>query len=476
MKRGTVGLLGADRPSPALRRRAVLAAVAGGAAGITACGRIGSGVRVQVASRSRPAASAPVTVLRWQPFGGGAGTASGSLVQRALAAAAPFLASNRGIRLEIDPGRADALAAVRSGKGPDVVALRAGGGALESWLSAGLLADLQGYVQAERVDLSGLCAGQLAALATPAGLFALPSGLDTAAVAVNLGLLRTLRLSAPAADWDWRAYAQLAARAAAAVGGGKHRFGTTILFAAGIPAACYLQGFGGALVDPADPQRCGLGSAGALAAGRFVYGLLRSGAAQPGRAARQSFAAGLQVAPTASAGDAVRFAAAWTHLQWDFVPLPRWPAGRYTSTGIRAFGVSARSRQTGAAWALVRWLCTRSAWQQSMATAALRPPGVLGLWNVWLTQLRAAVPALAGKHLDAFALPSGVQALPPGGERFAHADALTREAIATALRRLLVQPQGSVAASFATATRAADSLQRGAAQAAAGAAASRAKG
>lgn len=468
--------LGARARCRMVRRRFLLVALAGGAAALAGCGRGGVGVHVRAAPASRLALSRPVTVLRWQPFGGGGPAASAALVQQAVAAAAPFLASNPGLRLEVDPSRADALAAVRSGHGPDVVAVHGGGGTFDDWLAAGLLTNLQGYVQSERVDLSGLCAGQLASLSSPAGLFGLPSGLDTSAVAVNLGLLRTLRVSAPAPTWDWRAYAQLAARSAGPVGGEGHRFGTTIAFATGIPAACYFHGFGGALVDPADAHRCALGSAAAIEAGRYVYGLLRSGAAAPGRAARQSFSAGLQVAPLASAADAVRFASAWSHLQWDFLPLPRWPAGRYTSTAVRAFGVSTRSRHAAAAWTLVRWLCTRSQWQQAMVSAALRPPGVLGLWNVWLTQLRAAVPALAGKHLEAFALPSGVHALAPGGVRFAHADILTRTAIATALRRLQVQPQSSVAATFATAARAADSLQRGAAQAAAGATASSAKG
>ncbi len=434
---------------------------------------IGAHLRPTPAARPTPTGS--VTVLRWQPFGGGGPPASAPLLAQARTAASSFVASHPGLRLELDANRSDARAAVRSGTGPDVVCVHGGGGTLDAWLAEGLLADLQGYVQAERLDLSGLCAGQLSSLSTAAGLFGLPSGLDTAAVAVNLGLLRTLRLPAPVPTWDWQAYAQLAARSAGPVAGRGRRVGTTIGFAGGIPAACYFQGFGASLVDPADAHRCGLGAAAAIEAGRYIYGLLRSGAAAPGRAARRLFAAGLQVAPLASAADASAYASAWRHLEWDLLPLPRWPAGRFTSTGVRAFAVSARSRQAGAAWTLVRWLCTRSQWQQAMIAAALRPPGLLGLWNVWLTQLRASVPALRGKHLEAFALPAGVHALSPGGARFAHADALTRTAIATALRRLQVQPQASVAATFAQAARAADSLQLGAAQAAAGAGASAAK-
>ncbi len=396
--------------------RLALSGSASAAAALSACGR--------TSRTAAPPQSGQALTLTFQPYTDAYGFPNLQTLNRLLTQAVqPFLAAHPSVRLKFYGSTVNPLPAVIAGTGPDVPQLQGGSGGISAWLAGPELLDLSGYIRQSNVNLHDFSAGQLAEVTQGGKVYGIPNYTGTAGVVVNQTALDQLGLHYPNRNWDHLEWAHLAAAASGVASGGRRRIGTTIdpdYFGSG-PGAFYYHGWGGHIVDPADPTRCGLATPQSIACAEFLYGMVWNRSAQFGWVP-PSFTQGLAVMPFCWLQSSIIPAATqWNGFKWDFWPQPRWPTGAYTMTNPNFFAISAGTKHPDAAWELVRWLTTTPHWQRTLMRSVLLPPGYLPLWPEWLTVVRQVAPSLRNKNLDLFAtnVKSGILY---GGARFAHQD------------------------------------------------------
>ena len=373
-------------------------------------------------------------------------------------ATAPFRAAHPGIDLRFYGTTLNPMAEMIAGTGPDVVQLQGGGGALGAWLAADLLLDLAPFIRGSNVDLNAFATRQLAVVRRSQGLYALPQYTGTAAMVVNLSLLDSLGLSYPSPTWTHLEWADFVQRTAATTSAGQRRYGGT-LWLGPLPMGFYLQGWGGALIDPADAARCLLGAAPSIACGEFLYGLLFNHAVNPGWVQPALFNGGLQASGIVWQGQTLHNASVLQAGRWDFYPMPTWPQGQYTFTNENFYGINAATAQSAAAWELLRWICVEPQYQRSFVHLFLYPPALKSLYAQWAAEVRAVAPPLRGKHIEVFGVPlQDNRVVPVNGGAFAYDDAQALTILGSYAQKILAR-QVSVAGGFAQAAREVNSLE-----------------
>lgn len=403
-----------------LRAGLVGAAGALAAPWLAACSTSGGGQ----GPSATPAVATNMITLTFQPYTDAYGFPNGKTLNQLLEQATQsFTAKHPGIRLQMYGTAVNPLAAVIAGSGPDVPQLQGGGGGITAWLAGPTVLDLTKYIKQANVDLTKFAAGQLADVTLDGKIYGIPNYTGTAGVVVNLSALDALGLSYPSPNWTYTEWAKLATSASGVDKGGKRRYGTTIngdYFGSG-PGAFYYRGWGAHIVDPADPTRCALDGADAIACADFLYNLVYAGVAQFGWVP-SNFTQGLTVAPFCWLQSYIIPAATqWHGFKWDFWPQPVWPQGSFTMTNPNFFAISVDTPHPDAAWELLHWLTVEPDWQRTLMRTVLLAPGYLPLWSEWTTVVRQVAPPLASKNLDIFAkyVDSGIMY---GGTHFAHED------------------------------------------------------
>ncbi len=311
-----------------------------------------------------------------------------------------FTARHRGVRVQVSTAAtakpAVPVAGVVAGAGPDVL----WGNDPVPYLAQPLLADLTPWIGRGGYDLQAFGANVLAAFRRGGSLFMLPRSLSPQAYAVRLDRLTAAHLQPPAAGTTAAEFSTMWARLSSGgrVGGALDWRPTS---------SFYLRGWGAHLVDPGNPRRCALGTAAAIACGRWMWDQFWScGCAQgpfgPNRTAR--FATGGLAMRLVSAAGIVGFAAAHQPIRWRLTPFPRWPAGPATGALVDFYGMSAATPHPHAAWALLTYI-TSAGWQQAAIHAARVPPARRSLWGAFATRIAQAAPPLAHQPLSAFSAP-----------------------------------------------------------------------
>lgn len=373
-------------------------------------------------------------------------------------ATAPFRRAHPGIDLRFYGTTINPMGEMIAGTGPDIVQLQGGGGALGGWLAADLLLDLAPFVHASNVDLNAFATRQLAVVRRSQGLYALPQYTGTAAMVVNLSLLDSLGLSYPSPTWTHLEWADFVRRTAATTSAGQRRYGGT-LWLGPLPMGFYLQGWGGALIDPADAAHCLLGAAPSIACGEFLYGLLFNHAVNPGWVQPVLFNGGLQASGIVWQGQTLHNASVLQAGRWDFYPMPTWPQGPYTFTNENFYGINAATHQRAAAWELLRWVCVEPEYQRAFMHLFLYPPALKSLYAEWAAQVRAVAPPLRGKRIEVFGTPlQDNRVVPVNGGTFAYDDTQALAVLRSSAQKILAR-QVSVAGGFAQAAREVNALE-----------------
>lgn len=398
---------------------------------LAACARA-TGTGAGTAGPAAPTTASPKTTLVFQPWQNAYGFQSlGKAVNELMYdATAPFRDAHPSIDLKMYGPDINPIAATIAGAGPDVPQLQGGGSGFDGWLGGSLLLDLRPYVQKSNLDLTQFSTGQLETVTARSGaLYALPNYMGTAAVVVNYTVLDELGLAYPPKTWDYKQYADFAHSVAGPVTKpAGWRYGATFDFAESGPDAFYFRGFGGNIVDPADPTHCTLDSPECVAAGEYLYEMIWAKTAQPGRVDTNGFAQGREVAPFAWVQQMLQWVTAWKAFKWDFYPMPTWPKGVYSMTNPNYFAINSETKAPDAAWELLQWLCAGPDWQRAMMKLVLLPPGYLPVWDEWLATVRAVAPTLADKDLEVFSnIVHKGNTIQVDGARFAYADGQAKQ-------------------------------------------------
>lgn len=385
------------------------------------------------------------------------------LMQEVLAG---FEQANPGLRIVLQdpPGgccNAGGLAAaVIGGDAPDVVLNNNFGPLAEG----GYLLRLNEYLDRDNVDVSLWSKLQMASFQTSEGLYALPTYFNTTCYFVNLSTFDELGLPYPDPGWTHMEFLKTA-QALAGESGGKPRFGCNLWWWTGQAwgSDWIFHGFGGAKVDGTG-TRCLLDRPAAVAAGEWIYNEILwpgVGTAQDtfgGYAAQ--FASGQTVMSVQQTGTLFGALVGFANngMKWDLYPFPVFPAGRAAFGGDQFYAINAHSPHPDHAWALLKWICAESTWQQAMIRLFLMAPALNSLWSEWTTIVRAVAPPLNNKALQWFTDPA-VQgyAMPTG--YFQTSDTQAETIIQAYYADLYARRAGSVQAAFTQAAHQVNALE-----------------
>jgi hypothetical protein len=399
-----------DRVSAALPRRRLLQA-ATGAAGVAVAAGLRPGLPALAAAAPTRAAAAPAVVTMHIDTAK-IGPAFWSLI---LDAMQPLLRANPGLEVRLFPPvwEGAAQASMLAGNGPDIF----GDFILTGYTAADLALDLTRYVKEDNVNLGQFMQGQLeyirqAGLQSPTnpnGLYALPQLTNPTASVVNLGVLDQLGLKYPEPDWTYADWAKLwEACTVKAQGSKPQRWGGMIDWRGydhtyNMISPWVLWGWGGEYVDPTDSARCYLDQPGSIACGEWALDLIWNGVAtSPDITSAASFS-GQQLVTYLQDSDALPGAATgYTGLKWDFFALPVWPVRPATYTSANFDGIWAGTPHPDAAWTVLKWVVTSSAWQRLQMRTLMYAPSRLDLYADWIEVVRQVAPPLRDKNLNVY--------------------------------------------------------------------------
>lgn len=390
-----------DVPGGRHSRRAVLSAGGAAAAWLLAA-------RAAAAAPSAPAAgptAATSTVpLSFEPLNSGLWTPQGSkLVMGALwEALAPWRASHRSVNLQMLPFGGDtAVTDLVTGTAPDVILAWQNFGQL---VSQGLLLDVNPYLKLSNRSLDVWPSYAVDAYQWQGGQYGFPFYVATTCMVVNEDVLDQIGQPYPSPNATFAEWAAL--WGAATKKGASPRYGGSIKSTVNGIAQAYFRGWGGSIMDPADPTRCTLDSAACIAAGNAVFPLLSEGVCALNYGISDCIT-GLETQRYASAV-LWNAALAVTSLdlalakmpKWNFYPMPVMPNGAFAHTQYDYRAINAATKHAEAAWELLEWLSFEPAFQRTLMQYGLEPPALKSLQEEYITTLASVIPPFAHKNLS----------------------------------------------------------------------------
>lgn len=383
--------------------RGTLAATAALSAGavLTACAGAAA-----APSAARPQALAATTTLKFAPWGQwpNIGKDWQQFIRPPLDG---FERAHPGLRIQVVPpvSGGAALPQLLAGSAPDVFSEYD----IVPYLQRpGLLANLAPLLKKDNLSTDIWSQGQRSYFSTPSGLWFLPTYLNVATMAVNLGDLDELGLAYPAPDWTSAEAARLF-QATTHDKGGQHRYGFSPVFrgrpfpsAGPLPNALYaLEIFGGTAID-ATRTRCTLDDPRVVRAAEWWLQLFQSGVATD---VHSPLAVPWRATFVENRNNHLLFDAQhWTrNYKWAFLPIPRYPAGPMSWVGSEGYAINAATKSPEAAWTFLKFLVVQPEWQRYSMKTILEPPSILALWPQMTTVMEQMVPGFRGKGLHWYA-------------------------------------------------------------------------
>jgi len=315
----------------------------------------------------------------------------------------PFRDQNPSIKLTMEP----LLGSVASldfttGTAPDLVV---GWNEFTSLTNAGFLQDLSPYVRQSNRTLDAWPTYAVDGYRVNGKLYALPFYVATTSMVTDHALLDQLGLEYPAPDWTFAQWTTLWS-ATTQRGGKNPRSGGGIFWSEPGIDDSYFRGWGGTIMDPAQPTHCVIDSEACIAAGEAIFPLL-----QQGIATKNSWTDGPGAVATGRQGTCALWNAALAVTsvvltlarlpKWDFYPMPRMPQGSFAYTQRVFRGMNAATKAPDAAWTLLDWLCWDPTVQRVLMHYGLEPPALKSLQPEYVTILKQTIPPFAHKNLDA---------------------------------------------------------------------------
>ena len=341
--------------------------------------------------------------MLFEPLNSGLWSGQGStLVAQALwQTLEPWRQQNPSVELTMLPFGGDTdTVEILSGTSPDVILAWQDFGALSG---QGLLLNLTPYLRAANRTVDVWPGYAISSYQVGGQLYALPFYLATTAMLVNESIFDDLGLAYPAPDATFADWSQLWRQAT--LTGSKPRYGGAIKQTeVGLPQS-YFTGWGGQIMDPADPTHCTLDSAACIAAGNALFPLIIEGVcawdygitdAESGFSAGRYASAVLWNAALAITSLDVGLAQL---PKWDFYPMPVLPQGAFASTQYDFRAISATSPNPDAAYSLLDWLSFEPDFQRALMRLGLEPPALTALQEEYTQVLAAIVPPFKSKNL-----------------------------------------------------------------------------
>ena len=375
---------------------------------VTGAAVVGSALVGPLAATRTVAAAAPVTLVfnPWAGWPAYAGPHWGALIQVGLNY---FESQNPGLKVvaggAYGPAPNAGAAGVLAGAGPDIWQ----GGMTGSYRAGTVAANLRPYLQRDNIPLSTWSPGQMFRLETASGLWGLPTYVHVDIQAVNLSKLDDLGLPYPSPDWTYQE-AEKYYRGTTYITGGQRNFGYAPTNSGGTAVG---QGFGsegemafpvhywGGAVQSADDMRCVIDQPSAYQGIAWYQQLYWDHVATPHTSATagsiQSNATFMDVGSNWVPVQAQLFA---HNIKWQYLPPPAFPNGRFSFEYVDAYFMNAYSHHPEQAWTLMKFLTAEPWWQRFNFRYLLRTPGVVSMWDEWVSYVEAAAPPLRGKSLQ----------------------------------------------------------------------------
>jgi ABC-type glycerol-3-phosphate transport system substrate-binding protein len=355
-------------------------------------------------SAPRPTVATTTFPLSFEPLNSGLWTPQGSkLVMGALwDALAPWRASHRSVDLQMLPFGGDTTVTdLVTGTAPDVILGWQNFGQL---VSQGLLLDVSPYLKLSNRSLDVWPPYAVDAYRWQGGLYAFPFYVATTCMVVNEEVLDQIGQPYPSPTATFAEWAAL--WGAATRKGSSPRYGGSIKSTVNGIAQAYFRGWGGSIMDPADPTRCTLGSTACIEAGNAIFPLLSEGVCTLNYGISDCIT-GVESQKYASAV-LWNAALAVTSLdlalakmpKWNFYPMPVMPQGSFAHTQYDYRAVNAATKYPEPAWELLEWLSFEPAFQRTLMQYGLEPPALKSLQEEYTATLAAVIPPFAHKNLS----------------------------------------------------------------------------
>jgi ABC-type glycerol-3-phosphate transport system substrate-binding protein len=270
-----------------------------------------------------------------------------------------------------------------------------------------MLAKLDPWLSADNLPKSLWSQGQLISFQEPGGLYAVPAYTAPQPLIYNKTLLNELGLKVPDPEWDYLEATAFWRQLAGTNRKGQHRYGTTFQWQPNSfdGSSFLLKGFGGEEMD-ASHTRCLLDSPQSIAAGEWIYSqvwdkVIINRFGIPGYNGAGAIVADL-VGMYQSAGNMLFEAVTeiGDRLQWDVLPMPRWPVRRATNVNVDYFGMNAHYPNQELAWELFKYVAANPEYQRFIISTTLMFPNLMSLWDEWEADINAAAPITRGKQLQ----------------------------------------------------------------------------
>ena len=321
---------------------------------------------------------------------------------------------NKGIWATVSPGG-------WGGGGTQIAADIAGSGFTDIWAmccndiplleASGFAQPLDPLLRRDNISQDNWSKGHILANSYAGQLYGLPSYDGTLVVIYRQDVLDRLGLAYPDPNWDYKAAAQIFEQCVGKNAKGQKRAGASLYWNGAYEMIdWWLRGWGAremsddqtkaTMATPAGAE-CLTWSTDLFASGAAVnrgdVGLLASEQA----VFLQRHAGVLEAATTL--GDSVK---------WNILPNPIWPKGRTTFVTIDCYMLNQVSKDTNAAWEVLKWLALGTqqgdgtwdnGWAKFQIQISLITPALVNLWDYWIQTVKTVAPPLKNKDLKWYA-------------------------------------------------------------------------
>ena len=349
-----------------------------------------------VASNRIPLTFEPLNAGLWSPQG------SKIVLEALWTALGPWRQAHTSIDLQMQPFGGDTEAtALIAGTAPDVILGWQNFGALAS---QGLLLDVNPYLKLSNRSLDVWPSYAVDAYRIDGKQYAFPFYVATTCMVVNHAVLDQVGLSYPVPNATFAEWTSL--WTATTKRGTNPRYGGSIKSTINGLAQAYFKGWGGSIMDPADPTRCTLDSPECVAAGNAIFPLLTEQVC--------TFNYGIGDCITGIESGRYASAVLWNAAlavtvlvealvnlpKWDFYAMPTMPRGSFAHTQYDYRAVNAATKHPEPAWELLEWLSFDPAFQRTLMRYGLEPPALKSLQEEYTAVLAQVVPPLRSKNLS----------------------------------------------------------------------------
>lgn len=272
-----------------------------------------------------------------------------------------------------------------------------------AWAQRGYTLDLRPYVEADldQATISDWDRAQYKSFFTPDGRqYGLPKYLGALALYYNKDLFDRYRVEYPDASWSHDDYRAAMVRLTDDRNGdGQTDLWGSMTYVTWDRIQVHVNGWGGHLVDPADPRRSRIGDPEAMAALEWLRARMWDDRAMATSLdvermwPSDAFIAG-RVAMVEDGSWVLRDILTRSLFDVGVAPFPAGPVRRVTLATSDGFGIYAGTRHPEAAWELVKFLISKG-FGRAMARASFLQPARASLVDEWVGFIRGEFPRKA---------------------------------------------------------------------------------